>query len=306
MSATATSPKPKSDPNVVLIPYKDIKVDYDFNVRKTYVDEKGQDTILPLAEDICDNGLLTPLTVRPVGKSGKFELVAGFCRFKALEKIRGMKGESDHRAPMLIDEKYEFLLTTASCLVKDIDATEAAIINITENESRQNILPWELGLKCIAISKESKMSGEALGKKFRYHRNHINLCQSIARLPAPILKDLIDGKAKPPLKKLQDLIGPKFKGETAAQTKALQLAEWASYMGDDDGNGAGSKDPKKKKPSKPSGNKVEEMLALVKEWKKADQEDYDLDTLNAYQKALEWCAGRRKKLVDTLDEGDEE
>ena len=149
------------------------------------------------------------------------------------------------------------------------------------------------------------MSGEALGKKLRYHRNHINLCQSIARLPAPILKDLIEGKSKPPIKKLQDLIGPKFKGETAAQTKALQLDEWAHYMGGDDSDGSEDSETPKKA-SKPSGNKVEKMLATVKEWKKADQDDYSKDDLDAYQKALEWCAGRRKRLVADLDDSDED
>lgn len=297
-----TTKKLQSDPNILLIPFSDIKVDYSFNVRQTYTDEKGQDTIMPLAEDICDNGLLTPLTVRPIGKAGKVELVAGFRRWKALEKIRNTD------APMLIDEEYANLVKVVPCLVKKIDPLEAALVNITENESRESIRTWELGAKCVSIQKAHKLSAAAIGKRLRYHKSHITLCINIANLPKPIVTDLLDGKANPSVKLLQDLCFKKeYKGETAAQTKALQTEAWSTYLGKDDESSGSEGDPPKKAAKKPSGNKVEKMHAMVVAWKKADQDDYTLDDLIAYQKALEWVMGTRKRaLVADLDEGEEE
>jgi len=75
-----TTTKIKVDSEYLLVPFNKL-VDPGDNVRTTLSD------ITPLAESIQQVGLLTPIDVRPMNGSGKYEIVAGFRRHAALRLL---------------------------------------------------------------------------------------------------------------------------------------------------------------------------------------------------------------------------
>lgn len=80
--------------------------------------EINRDEIFELAADIKRNGLINPITVRPVGE--KFEVVAGHRRFLA------------HRYGGMV---------TIRCIVRELSDDEAFSIMTSENLKRENVNP---------------------------------------------------------------------------------------------------------------------------------------------------------------------
>jgi len=124
--------------------------------QREYLDEKK---IRELAGNISENGILEPLTVRPI-KNGKFEIVCGKRRLAAA-KIIGLR-----RVP---------------CIVKKIDEKTSAIYTLSENIYRENpnffeeaqqiknlISRFDMDIftvsECIGISRSSLLSKLSLLK----------------------------------------------------------------------------------------------------------------------------------------------
>ena len=74
-----------------------------------------------LADSIASHGLAQPVTVRPV--SGRYEIVAGERRFRAMRDVLGWD--------------------QVPCLVRDMGNGEASAVMLAENTSRVNLNPME-------------------------------------------------------------------------------------------------------------------------------------------------------------------
>lgn len=83
---------------------------------------KNDDEMQELAESIKENGILTPLLVRPI-EDGKYEIISGHRRFYAATEILG--------------------LALIPCEIIDVSDEDAYSIMVDCNKYRENILPSE-------------------------------------------------------------------------------------------------------------------------------------------------------------------
>lgn len=146
------------------IPLKDI-VPSSNNPRKTF----NADELNELAESIKENGLLQPITVRPVkneeggNEFAKFEIVCGERRYRATQ----LTGSEE------ID-----------CIVKDLDDKQALTAMIYENMQRKDVDPME---EANAIDRlvnefgtEVTQVAKMLGKSESFVRSRLRLNGTIA------------------------------------------------------------------------------------------------------------------------------
>jgi ParB/RepB/Spo0J family partition protein len=130
------------------------------NVRRTF----SEDSIDQLAESIASFGLLENLVVRPRedGEPGFF-LVAGERRWRALTKLaRAERRKMSEPIP---------------CLVLD---TDGKLENLTENLSREDVAPWELGFRFIELC-EGGYSQRELASRLGKSQGYISRLVSVSR-----------------------------------------------------------------------------------------------------------------------------
>ncbi len=167
LSGEATAPnavRSDVDLGARLIPLTEIDPSPD-NPRKHFEEEP----LAQLAASIAEQGLLQPIVVRP--KSGRFEIVAGERRYRALRLNQA---------------------TEALCLVRegDDEATTRAL-RIIENLQRADIKPIEEADAFLALAEldpkkwNATTIGKAIGMSDRFVAQRI----SIARNLAPDLKE---------------------------------------------------------------------------------------------------------------------
>jgi ParB family chromosome partitioning protein len=104
-----------------------------------------------LAASIKARGLLQPITVRPVGKTGKFEIVAGECRYRAhahagLKTIRAI-------VRAMTDQEMQLLAVMENLQRRDMNPIEEANAYKTLMDGGFTVgqVVDELGLKSTAI-----------------------------------------------------------------------------------------------------------------------------------------------------------
>lgn len=111
-----------------------------------------------LAKDIEEKGLLNPLTVRQ-NQNGKYELIAGHRRYKALT-IAGFK--------------------EAECNVIDSDL-DATLVMIAENVQRKQMSAWELYDITEKLKQERHLTNKAIGDLLHMNERQIaNLRNSVS------------------------------------------------------------------------------------------------------------------------------
>jgi ParB family chromosome partitioning protein len=102
--------------------YIDINIDKlqvsELNVRKTLSSEEDETGIEDLANDIKNNGLINPITVRKLNNSEKYEIIAGQRRYLAMK---------------LLNNK------TISCHILNISNQKAEEISLVENVQRNQM-----------------------------------------------------------------------------------------------------------------------------------------------------------------------
>jgi len=106
----------------------DIKVDTEFNTRKTY------NNLEELAESILNLGQTTACGVVKKGK--KYTLVWGFRRLAAIQALN----DAGHEVPVLVD------------VVKESDANKLVLLNVQENVSREQLTLVEEFEACKRLS----------------------------------------------------------------------------------------------------------------------------------------------------------
>lgn len=145
------------------------------NPRKTFDEVSLQE----LADNIKQQGLLQPITVRPIidladqeGNLCKYEVVCGERRFRAVK----MNGDE-----------------TIPCIVRDLDDETAYEVMITENLQRKDIDPMEEAFAFNELVKAGKSCDEIaqrFGKPLRFVQSRVKLAALI-----PEAKKLVtDGK----------------------------------------------------------------------------------------------------------------
>ncbi len=126
------------------------------NPRKTF----DQDTLLELAENIKENGLIQPITVRktPKGSETRYEIVCGERRFRA-SQMAGM--------------------TEIQCIIKELDDKKAFAAMIIENLQRKDVDPLEEAAAFHKLFTEGTMQvkeiAKILGKSSSYVVSRIQL-----------------------------------------------------------------------------------------------------------------------------------
>lgn len=126
------------------------------NPRKTF----DQDALLELSENIKENGLIQPITVRktPKGCETKYEIVCGERRYRASQ----MAG-----------------LTEIQCIIKELDDKKAFAAMIIENLQRKDVDPLEEAAAFHKLFTEGTMQvkeiAKILGKSSSYVVSRIQL-----------------------------------------------------------------------------------------------------------------------------------
>lgn len=152
---------------------------------KPYSDEKLHE----LAEDIKDNGVLSPIIIRPLGKG--YQILAGHNRTNA-SKLAGLE--------------------TVPCIVKDVDDETAQLILVNTNlNQRQELLPSEKAyaykMQMESIKSQGKRtdltlyqvgtkldSGNALSEKTTESRTNIFRYIRLTLLTNDFLEQVDSGK----------------------------------------------------------------------------------------------------------------
>lgn len=107
-------------------------------------DNEGMDA---LAESIKENGILTPLIVRPIENAGEYEIISGHRRLHAAQKAG---------------------ITEVPALIYALDRDAAAIAVVDSNLHREHILPSEKAfayrMKAETLNHQGKRTDLTLGQ----------------------------------------------------------------------------------------------------------------------------------------------
>lgn len=155
------------------IPLSDIQPS-PLNPRKTF-DEEG---IRDLADNIRQNGLLQPITIRPVeGKDVPYEIVCGERRYRAFILNQQIRVQVPSDIP---------------CIVRDMTDEEALDAMITENLQRQDVDPIEEAFTFGQLVKTGKSIEEIalrFGKSKRFIQERIKLDNLLPELKQWVTKE---------------------------------------------------------------------------------------------------------------------
>lgn len=136
--------------------------------RKDFTEEELEE----LAGSIRDNGLLQPLVVRPApGAEGRFELVAGERRFRAV-------GSLDW--------------TEVPVLVRDVDDETLLVLALVENLQREELSPLEEAEGYQTLAQRFEMTQEEIARSVGKNRSTVANLLRLLKLPPSIRKLLQD------------------------------------------------------------------------------------------------------------------
>lgn len=110
------------------------------NVRKTLTSEEDETGIEDLANDINNNGLINPITVRKMDEDGNYEIIAGQRRYLAMKVLNKQ---------------------TISCHILNISNQKAEEISLVENVQRNQMTTTD---KVKSYSKLYKVYNEDIEK----------------------------------------------------------------------------------------------------------------------------------------------
>ena len=120
----------------VMIPVDNI-VPFDGHPYKVLDDDSMND----LTESVQDNGIMEPLTVRPIENTDNYEIISGHRRYRAAQKAG---------------------ITEVPAFIRAVSRDEAAIMLVDSNLHREKILPSEKAfaykLKAEALNRQGKRS----------------------------------------------------------------------------------------------------------------------------------------------------
>lgn len=171
-----------------------------FQPRKEFPEEEMQS----LRESIRANGIRIPLLgrIKPKGKPGEIELVAGERRFRSAQALH----------------KEGHTVATVPMIVQDLTDDEVIRIQRLENGARENLKALEAAEDYVLLEKQGK-TVEEICTLYGVKRSHVFTRKRVAKLPDDIKKLIREGKlaitiadliAKLPTKELQQVVTKKF------------------------------------------------------------------------------------------------
>jgi ParB/RepB/Spo0J family partition protein len=120
--------------------------------------DTGSTTFKEFMESVRVDGLLTPITVRPLprskGEPETFELVAGYRRMAAMKKLG----------------KTEIMIVP----VESSDDYDASVKNLIENVQRENVSTYDQAAAFAKIKKQHKVSGSELARRISRNVGYVN------------------------------------------------------------------------------------------------------------------------------------
>jgi ParB family chromosome partitioning protein len=137
-----------------------------FQPRKFFLEESLKD----LAESIKINGVILPLIAREIGRTGKYQIIAGERRWRA-SKLAGNK--------------------TVPVLLKNLEDKVAIETALIENIQRQDLTVIEEAEGYARLIEEFSYTQEQLSQRLGKSRSHIANMLRILSLPAE-LKDMVN------------------------------------------------------------------------------------------------------------------
>jgi ParB family chromosome partitioning protein len=142
------------------------------NPRKNFPEDEGK----ILARDIKAHGLISPIVVRPADKSGRYILVAGERRFRAVQSLQW------DTIPAIVRTDLE----------NDADAFAFAMAE--NGEGRLDLNDSEKAEAFARMRHDQKMSAEEIAKVTGYSSRTVARYLNLADAPADVRKAVNDGK----------------------------------------------------------------------------------------------------------------
>lgn len=172
------------------------------NPRKTFAEAELDE----LAQNIRNQGLLQPITVRPIGKA--YEIVCGERRYRAVKK----NAEQDKAKK-----------PTIACIVKELSDEEAFEAMITENLQRKDVDPIEEAFAFGELVKAGKSEDEIaarFGKTKRFVQERCKLNTLITPLKELTTSGSIPIAGAIKLAKLKEDLQEKYSEEIKSRYEA--------------------------------------------------------------------------------------
>lgn len=163
----AIDPKETNGEEIKKIAIADI-VPNRFQPRTVFNDEK----IAELAQTIHTHGIIQPIVVREY-EAGKFELIAGERRFRAMQKLGW---------------------DTAPVIVKNFNDTETASVALIENLQREELSPIEEAMAYNKLLELHQLTQEALAQRLGIGQSTVANKLRLLKLPEEV-KDALLAKA---------------------------------------------------------------------------------------------------------------
>ena len=163
----ANDPKETNGEEIKKIAIADI-VPNRFQPRTVFNDEK----IAELAQTIHTHGIIQPIVVREY-EAGKYELIAGERRFRAMQKLGW---------------------DTAPVIVKNFNDTETASVALIENLQREELSPIEEAMAYNKLLELHQLTQEALAQRLGIGQSTVANKLRLLKLPEEV-KDALLAKA---------------------------------------------------------------------------------------------------------------
>ncbi|WP_153126902.1 nucleoid occlusion protein [Peribacillus tepidiphilus] len=159
--------KPESNEEIKKIPISDI-VPNRYQPRTVFNEEK----IAELAQTIHTHGIIQPIVVREY-ESGKYEIIAGERRFRALQRLG-----------------WE----TAPVIVKNFNDTETASVALIENLQREELSPIEEAIAYGKLLELHSLTQEALAQRLGIGQSTVANKLRLLKLPQEVQDALLAKK----------------------------------------------------------------------------------------------------------------
>ncbi len=126
-----------------------------------------------LANSISKNGIIQPLTVRPTGKSGEYEIVAGERRWRAAKLIN---------------------LPTVPVIIKELEDKDVMELALVENIQREDLSPLEEAQAYRRLLGEFGYTQDDLARTVGKSRSHIANLLRLLSLPEQVKAMITTGE----------------------------------------------------------------------------------------------------------------
>ncbi|KZE37573.1 nucleoid occlusion protein [Bhargavaea cecembensis] len=134
---------------------------------RTIFDEEKIDE---LARTINIHGVIQPIVIRPI-EDGKFEIIAGERRFRAMKKLKW---------------------TEVPAIIRDMDDKETASVALIENLQREELTAIEEAMAYDKLLKLHSLTQEALAQRLGKGQSTVANKLRLLKLPEPIRRGILD------------------------------------------------------------------------------------------------------------------